>query len=1384
MSPYVSRTCTEVSLGRTAGASQPLSFFRDRDAYVLLGDPGLGKTTELETEQGALGDTAVYVRARDFITFSADSRPEWRGKTLFIDGLDEMRAGVRDARTPLDEVRRRLDQLERPSFRISCREADWLGANDLQSLTAISPDSQITVLRLDPLSDEKVREFLRAHLSPVDPQDFMDKAGSRSLGALLYNPQTLMMLAEATVDGDWPESRLATFEMACKRMAEEQNSEHLAGAGSVQTEAVLDGAGYLFALYLLADLPGFISVPVADIGPLAHLNEISDLPTPLTHDCLERALKTRLFTGGDGQGQSPLHRHIAEFLGGRYLARLIDNGLPASRVVALMTSPNDGRVVSPLRGLSAWLAAHSPSARQLLINADPVGVGLYGDIGGFSTDERGSLLESLATFAAQGSLFGHEGRDGRVDGFGDNTAWAFRSLASADMAHSIRELISSLETGYQQDRVMEFILRVLSEADVSELPHLAELKSVLMAILRDSTWPPHVRESSLRAYLRITPDGDAKAHALLRLLEDIHNRTVSDPDDDLRGDLLRYLYPTWVFPSDVWRYVTPRNRPNYFGHFARFWRFDLLKQSSDQHITELLNSFCKNRSQLSAALEQSRFEDLFFLLLDRGLEAEGDGLDSSRLYDWLEAPRRSQRLRAVGEEAVQRIRIWLEARPQVQKSVFLTWIKRHESNERIETYEYWNCNALHRSKPPADFGGWCLEKAVELVDAEPFAAHELLRQAYRSLEDPSISEGLTLEFLDSRTKAYDLLAARLEQLRTPPPPQDEISEWKRDLDDRLAKYDAERRQQVADWQALLRSIEVELRENRAASHILHNLAKVYFALFIDVEERALPPERISEFVGGVASLVDAVLTALRGAAFREDLPDAEETISLSSESRHHNLAYPVLATMDLLQAGDPTRLDALDDEQKRKALAIRYCVADSPMQQATSPCHDRWLAQNPDLVLGVLYQCAVAALRAGDVHPLCLNDLDRATVLEDRVHNIRIRLLRALSVRAPSKQLPLLDRLLGQVLRYPETAAVSALVEKKLNAKSATDAQRVRWLAVNSVLSPEEHRQPLREFIGYDNDRTRHLAEFLRGASEDDRFGPSVLGNCSEPALLRDVIEMLGRLYAPLMVNGLVTLEMDASDRVASLIAQLGSLSGIEAHDALASLVDDPQLAEWQNYLKRTLESQRILIGDASYVHPSMEEVQHTLSNDLPANAADLAALVSDRLEEVSRRLRGDNSNPWQPFWNEDSYGRPESSKSEGSCRNEILKVLRGELPSGVTVEPERNYAAGTRADITVSYGDINIPIELKKANNDSLWSGLRDQLIDQYTEDPATDGYGIYLPLWFGLEDHPIPPPPPSVGRRPATPAELQEGLEQDLTPDEARKISVLVLDVTKPGG
>ena len=1382
MSTYVARTCTEVAISDSfdanADGSKLLSDFTEHSAFVLLGDPGSGKTTEFEREALQLGDAAAYLKARDFTTFSADSHPEWRNKTLYIDGLDEIRAGKEDSRSPLDEIRARLDRLGRPSFRISCREADWLGTNDLQSLAGVSPDSQITVLRLDPLSSENVAEFLSTRPSPLAPQAFMDQAQHRGLGALLYNPQTLIMLAEAVAGGDWPQSRLDTFEMACEKMAAEENQEHMVGTGSVPAESVLDGAGYLSALHLLADVPGYSSAPVADVGPIEHLHILSDPPAPLTRDCLERALKSKLFASRDGLGRSPLHRHVAEFLAGRHLAKLIDDGLPASRVVALMTSPSDARVVTPLRGLSAWLAAHSPSARQLLIDADPVGVGLYGDIESFAFGEKRHLLTSLVTLALQEPLFGHERDYGHSGWRWREAPRAFSSLASAEMASILQEQLIAADGRTSDLRAMQFVLEVLSHAGESATGSLADLMPAIESILRDASLPSQVRVAALHAYIHLAPRSEETALMLRGLLDAIHDRDLPDPDDNLCGLLLSRLYPTWLAPPQVWQYVRTPNQPNFFGHLEHFWHSNLLKLSSDQHIAELLDALHEGRSHFLSALGIAGLDDLPRRLLARGLEEHGDRLGPLSLYNWLSTPRRTHAASVRPDDPSALIRAWLEARPKVQKSAFLSWIRQHDSHDRFELYEFWNCHALHWSTPPADFGLWCLEEAVGLADAEPFVAQQLLRQAYHSLNIPAISEGLSLEIMSDRIRGNSSLAQLLRELCEPPPPSEENSRWEREQRDRIAKYEEEQ-QRRAQWDTELRSREAELRENRFSPANLRTLAQAYFGMIGRSDRSASPDRRISDFIGGDPQLVDAVLSALRGTTFRHDLPELEETIKLRSESRQSWLALPALAGLELLNDDDPVLLDELDTAQRRKALAIHYCVPTPHEHEAATPCHDRWFEQDPELVLDVLYRCAVAALKAGEEYIPGLNDLDRVAGHDDRVHEVRVKLLRAFPVRSPNKQLPLLDRLLGHALCHPDEAALASLVYKKLASKSATDAQRVRWLAAGALLAPEEHRIPFREFVGDNKNRVRHLAEFFRDSSPG-RFDTFVLEDCSSPALLGDIIEMLGHWCRPPgETGGWVTLEMDASWRVYHLIAQLGSIVSAGALLALADLSHDPQLSAWHELLTWTQARQRTALRDGSYRHPSIEQVQHTLGSGLPANAADLAALVKERLSEISLRLRGESSHPWRPFWNEDSYGRPTSPKPEESCRDAVFSLLKNALPNGVVTEPERHYAAGTRADITVSYGGHNIPIELKKDTHRDLWSAPREQLISRYTTDPDTDGYGIYMPIWFGTGNA----TPPPNGHRPTDPEELRQRLEQDLTPDEARKISIVVLDITKPG-
>ena len=476
------------------------------------------------------------------------------------------------------------------------------------------------------------------------------------------------------------------------------------------------------------------------------------------------------------------------------------------------------------------------------------------------------------------------------------------------------------------------------------------------------------------------------------------------------------------------------------------------------------------------------------------------------------------------------------------------------------------------------------------------------------------------------------------------------------------------------------------------------------------------------------------------------------------------MALPYLAGLAEIERTSPDESCQFDESRMSKALVFLYAIR----LEERPEWYRRLLVSHPEFVAAVLVRFVAAHLRAGVEHILPLYDLTGGDDHAQIARFASLPLLKAFPLRGKSQQFEALGCLLWAALRHACRERFTRLIASKLSRTSMNAGQRVHWLAVGVAASPNAYVDHLEAFVHEGQEsRIRHLAAFLV------QFDLSpVLVEVSGVPALRLFIRLIGRSFGPSNTQ--------ESGRAYDFIQRLAGFSGKEASEALEALASDDTLAHWREVLFRARDRQRVIRRDAAYHHPDIVQVCQTLNHGAPANAGDLAALVVERLGEIADRIRTANTNDWRPYWNEDQHRRPTEPKHENSCRDALLSKLRELLPKEADAQPEGQYVNDKRSDIRVDVacGGFQVPVEIKKDGNPTLWSALRNQLIERYTRDPATHGYGVYLVFWFGGEHTPLA----SAGTRPVSAAELRERLTSTLSAEEARKISVVVMDVTPP--
>src|SRR5262249_39653079 len=137
------------------GVIRKVSDLRAFPFVVLLGEPGMGKSTVLEAEATLDGTSVLTVRK----LMTGGSQPSH--PTLYLDALDEYRLDGQ----PSDKIHALANAVARTNpkrWRLSCRSEDWRKGADLSPISETTSGEQIVVAQLMPLNHTEASAVLVA----------------------------------------------------------------------------------------------------------------------------------------------------------------------------------------------------------------------------------------------------------------------------------------------------------------------------------------------------------------------------------------------------------------------------------------------------------------------------------------------------------------------------------------------------------------------------------------------------------------------------------------------------------------------------------------------------------------------------------------------------------------------------------------------------------------------------------------------------------------------------------------------------------------------------------------------------------------------------------------------------------------------------------------------------------------------------------------------------------------------------------------------------------------------------------------------------------------------------------------------------------------------
>ncbi|MGX5845656.1 hypothetical protein ACWGTO_01115 [Mesorhizobium sp. PL10] len=1314
------------------GRARKVSDLRREPFVVLLGEPGIGKSTVFQTEAKLEGGTLLRVRQ-----LVNGHRPP-PGGTLFIDALDEYRTDGSVA-DKADKLSIAIAESKVRHWRLSCRSEDWRNAADIAAIQATTGGTNIVVAQLLPL-DEEEASFLLQAWGEANPEGFVSQAARMGVTALTENPLSLKLLHKAVQrTGSWPSSRFALMSDATWQLAHEHNPDREYELRS-SPGAIIHAAGRA-TLILLAS--GALAIWRSNAPPPNQEDRRAFLTTHDVEISLElfgNMLDTPLFRGA-GNIFEPMHRVVAEYLAGKTLADAVTGGsdraaLPLSRAVAMVTSA-DGRPPTELRGLYGWFAAHlaksgdAIGARQL-IEADAVTVLAYGDAAAFRTPERRSILVNID-------------RDDPYFRSSETGVTAYGGLAGEDLADDFREILMAAATSQ----------RFLTVMDVLTIgPPVHSLRSLLKDIALDLTRPGWHRWRAADAWLNGVPAPHA---ARLELLDELDGEPPSTGREILRthlaGELpVRLLNVQRV--RSILRDFESSPDDNTVGHLFAF-ETRLKDEPLPALFAEPTDSWRAPEGQRQRRSEVDHILDRLLAAYIRTCEPT-----SSEVWQWARNVGGDEFI-YLGEETLKALSDWLVADDRREIDILDLVLGEYQAGDRpwLPGNDFFR---LARRSASQALVRHLLNNAASVSSA---VERKWLEQVAVHLANGPNPNTAAFWYV------YDyLLRGRgtkrlLRELTVKKISQHHLRYLKGRIKERRQKD--KRRQKDLD---ILTKELAALRGGKSKNLIW--AADRYFQGASD----DTPPSICTLEADLGAPIAKAVRDGWARIATQPiEYLDAAVLGRAAGQNKGYGIEHAVIAGIDvLLQEQRAPALATAPLLSAIIALKSDFIVGSEKRRDAINGWAVRRLENNPAAGARELSTFWSAILETGGTSLDGLWDLTR----QGRIGRAVPMALEAILGATPLMHENALKQALIAAFDAIDSVRLQQLADAALGRGELRGRQRLLWSFVRFALDPARWRsQFLQEFDG----ATASDIAFL---DWDGEMGKVTNSLDHQLVRLETIARVAGARSTPedRFGSGWVTDVHHLADTAYEGIMALSASAEAQAGPFLQGLATETFLAAWQQTILHAVSQQARLRRDADFRHPTALQIAEAISGGPPVNASDLRAITTEELKRLRDELRKSDTGDWKMFWNRDG-DIPKAPLHENECRDYVLSRLRDRMSKYriAAAQPEAQRAHETRADMLILTGaGRNLPVEVKRHYHGHLWTAAATQL-QGYALAPGSDGLGIYLVIWFGIDIQPTPPRPDGGGL-PSTAAEMESMLISDLSDDLRKRTDVIVFDVSRP--